>query len=104
MAHARLRSIRRRYGFACGYCRVSEIDAGGELTVDHFVPESRGGDDSDDNLVYACPRCNWHKQSFQPSALQQSAGARLLHPLLDDLASHLREDLASGELYGLTPS
>jgi hypothetical protein len=35
---------------------VSETDAGGELTVDHYDPVSAGGDDSPENLIYRLPK------------------------------------------------
>jgi hypothetical protein len=37
----------------CVFCK-SAID----LTTDHLIPRSRGGDDSPDNLVLACKSCN----------------------------------------------
>lgn len=89
--------VRGTYAFRCGYCGVSEIDAGAELTVDHYQPVSRGGTDHPDNLVYACHPCNvfkgddWHPDSAR----------RVLHPLLDDLTEHLSEQ-ADGVLIGLT--
>lgn len=92
--------MRERYAFRCGYCGVSETDAGGELTVDHFRPASAGGDDSDDNLVYACVRCNQHKGALLPQAADPAQ--RLLHPLRDDIAAHVREDETNGRLTGLT--
>ena len=36
-------TLQRRFQFRCGYCGVSERDAGAELTVDHFQPRSQGG-------------------------------------------------------------
>lgn len=53
--------IRERAGFSCEYCGVSETDSGGELTIDHFQPTSKGGSDEEDNLVYCCFRCNLYK-------------------------------------------
>ena len=64
MAHPKHQSVRQRYQYRCGYCGVSEVNAGGELTVDHYLPVSAGGDDSDDNLVYACSRCNLYKSDI----------------------------------------
>jgi FtsZ-binding cell division protein ZapB len=32
------RQVRERYGRRCGYCGISELDNGAELTVDHFQP------------------------------------------------------------------
>ena len=40
-----LEQVRRRAGFACEYCSVTETDSGGPLTVDHFQPQARGGTD-----------------------------------------------------------
>jgi hypothetical protein len=90
-------TLRRRFQFCCGYCGVSERDAGAELTVDHFRPRSPGGLDEPENWVYCCHACNEFKgDSWQPNSPQ-----RILHPLLDDVAAHLRE-LADGTLLALT--
>ncbi len=48
----------------CLYCAGSYSDA--ELTRDHVVPRSRGGEDRWDNVVAACRRCNHHKGSRSP--------------------------------------
>ena len=37
----------------CVYCGSMT-----DLTTDHLIPRSRGGDDSADNLVLACGQCN----------------------------------------------
>lgn len=37
----------------CVFCRSIS-----DLTTDHLIPRSRGGDDSADNLVLACQPCN----------------------------------------------
>jgi hypothetical protein len=37
----------------CVFC-----GSGQDLTTDHLIPHSRGGDDSADNLVLACMSCN----------------------------------------------
>ncbi len=56
--------VRTRAGFACEYCGISETDAGGELTIDHFQPQSANGSDNTENLVYACFRCNLYKSDY----------------------------------------
>ena len=38
---------------ACVYC-----GSVADLTTDHLIPRSRGGDDSADNVVLACQSCN----------------------------------------------
>lgn len=37
----------------CVYC-----GSDGNLTTDHLIPQSKGGDDSGDNVVLACQSCN----------------------------------------------
>jgi 5-methylcytosine-specific restriction endonuclease McrA len=46
------RGVLRRDGFRCAYC------GGHATTVDHILPRSRGGQDSWENLVACCIRCN----------------------------------------------
>lgn len=102
MSHPQHNEVRSRYHAQCGYCGVREVDVGGELTVDHFVPVSAGGNDQDDNLVYACFRCNLFKSDFVPTDKDRSNGHVLLHPLRDSVASHVRLDEATGRLEPLT--
>lgn len=59
--------VRRRANFACEFCGVTETDAGGELTIDHFQPKARGGADNLDNLLYCCARCNQYKLDYCPT-------------------------------------
>jgi HNH endonuclease len=90
-------ALRRRFDFRCGYCGVSEMDAGAELTVDHFQPRSHGGSDGASNWVYSCFSCNNHKSDiWAPDSPQ-----RILHPLDDHLAEHLTLQL-DGTLIGHT--
>lgn len=102
MAHPRHEEVRGRYGFRCGYCGVSESDTGGELTVDHHQPVTAGGDDSDENLVYACFRCNTYKADFFPMPADIQKARRVLHPLRDPISFHLRENEQTGWLEPLT--
>ncbi len=93
-------AARRRAGFACEFCGVSETDAGGELTIDHFQPRSRGGRDDLDNLLYCCSRCNQYKQSYWP---EQASDPMLWNPRRDSRAEHFLE-LEDGTLYPLSPT
>ena len=102
MAHPKQEIVRLRYGQVCGYCGISETDAGGLLTVDHYQPVSAGGDDSDANLVYACIRCNQYKADYWPTAQAREAGRVVLHPQTDDMRQHLRENTRTGALEPLT--
>jgi hypothetical protein len=92
-------ALRRRFRFRCGYCSVSESDAGSELTIDHFQPRSQGGTHGPENWVYSCHACN----EFKGDWWQPESRARLLHPERDDIVAHLAEG-EDGLLHPLTES
>jgi hypothetical protein len=90
---------RERFARRCAYCGVHEEDAGATLTIDHHQPRVHDGGDEDDNLVYACARCNEHKGSYWHQT--DPPHVRLLHPGRDAIAAHLRED-DDGRMLGTT--
>lgn len=53
--------IYERDGYKCLYCGSSS-----NLSVDHVIPKSRGGEDSWTNLVTACLSCNSKKGNKTP--------------------------------------
>jgi len=59
--------VRQRANFACEFCGVTEIDSGGQLTIDHFQPSTKQGSDNLKNLVYCCIRCNQYKLDYWPT-------------------------------------
>ncbi len=65
--------VRQKADFKCEYCEISETDSGGELTIDHFKPQSQNGGDEENNLVYCCFRCNLYKSDYwhsEPTQIQ----------------------------------
>ncbi len=92
--------VRQRANYACEFCGVMETDAGGELTIDHFQPTAQGGDDSADNLIYCCARCNQYKADYWQSRPDEPS---LWNPRRESFAQHLLESDA-GTLYALTPT
>ena len=56
------KNIFRRDGFRCQYCGRKDV----QLTIDHVMPRSRGGDDSWENLTTACRTCNTRKGNRTP--------------------------------------
>jgi 5-methylcytosine-specific restriction endonuclease McrA len=102
VAHPRHVHIRQRCNYRCGYCGVSEADTGSELTVDHYRPRSANGSDDEDNLVYACIKCNQFKGDFFPDTDDLQHGRRILHPLRNEISTHIREDTPWGYLEPLT--
>jgi hypothetical protein len=89
--------VRRRASYACEFCTVTETDAAGQLTIDHFRPQSKGGDDSLDNLLYSCVRCNLYKQDYWP----EDKDLPLWNPRHETAAKHLLES-DDGRLVPLT--
>jgi 5-methylcytosine-specific restriction endonuclease McrA len=57
--------IYMRDKFRCQYCGVKKT--AGDLTLDHILPRSRGGDNSPVNVVTACVSCNGRKGNRTPS-------------------------------------
>ena len=51
------KNILKRDGNRCMYCGKSD----GPMTIDHVIPKKLGGEDTWENLVCACTRCN-HKK------------------------------------------
>ena len=98
MNHPELEQVRQRYCCACGYCGITEVSAGGELTIDHYRPRSAGGGDDLDNLIYACVKCNQYKHNFWPTAEDHAQQRRILHPQLDDVTLHFTLNEQTGHL------
>lgn len=57
------RNVIRRDGSTCQYCGKHSTN----MTVDHVVPQSRGGKDEWKNMVCACPDCNAKKDDRTPA-------------------------------------
>lgn len=68
------KNILLRDNFHCQYCgnRFKEE----ELTIDHVIPCSKGGQTTWDNVVAACRECNQLKGSHMP----EDAPVKLLRP------------------------
>lgn len=57
MSHRPSKSmIYKRDKHKCQYCGSTK-----DLTIDHIIPKSRGGEDTWENLVVACSTCNTKK-------------------------------------------
>jgi len=60
------RNIFKRDRYTCQYCGVQP--GKDELTIDHVVPRSKGGETSWINCVLACASCNRRKGDRSPEA------------------------------------
>ena len=90
--------VRQRANFACEFCGVAEVDTGGELTIDHYQPQTKGGGDELDNLLYSCARCNQYKSDYWPSTENDLI---LWYPRQEAINPHFLE-LEDGRLHPLT--
>jgi len=50
------KQIREKWNNQCAYCGSEE-----DLTIDHIVPQSKGGIDATCNVVCCCKSCNQNK-------------------------------------------
>lgn len=66
------RNLLLRDEYQCQYCAARPAQR--DLNIDHVVPRSRNGEDSWENLVISCRRCNLKKGRRTPA----EAGMRLL--------------------------
>ncbi|MFX0141549.1 MAG: HNH endonuclease [Candidatus Hodarchaeota archaeon] len=56
------KNIIKRDNHQCQYCGTTI----GPVTVDHIIPKDRGGEDTWENLVCACTKCNNKKRNRTP--------------------------------------
>ncbi len=56
------KNIIKRDNHQCQYCGTMD----GSVTVDHVIPKGRGGQDTWENLVCACVKCNTKKRNRTP--------------------------------------
>jgi CRISPR/Cas system Type II protein with McrA/HNH and RuvC-like nuclease domain len=50
------KTIREQWNHKCAYCDSEE-----NLSLDHIIPQSKGGSDSTDNVICCCKPCNHSK-------------------------------------------
>ena len=66
--------------FTCQYCGAQE-----ELTFDHVIPRSRGGNTRWDNIVAACSPCNLRKADRMPEEVRMWPSMKPVQPSVHDL-------------------
>ena len=66
--------ILRIYNFHCAYCGIK-----GNMTIDHVIPLSKGGEHCIENVVPACIECNRAKSTslnWKPKIYKKVSGER----------------------------
>ncbi|MFG1479504.1 HNH endonuclease [Xanthobacter sp. V4C-4] len=66
--------------FSCQYCGSRE-----DLTFDHLIPRSRGGQTTWENIVTACSPCNLRKGGHMPGGLDMWPAQMPYQPSVHDL-------------------
>jgi hypothetical protein len=97
------RAVRERARGLCEYCRCSEELTGHECTIDHILPEARGGTDDASNLCLCCFWCNSYKQ-VMAEALDSRTGriVPLFNPRTDRWEAHFRWSPTGARIMGRT--
>ncbi len=84
-----VRTVSKRAGDRCEYCRIPQFALPLPFQIDHIFAEKHGGQTVEGNLALACPHCNRFKgpniAGFDPEAGQP---IRLFHPQMDIWAEH----------------
>jgi hypothetical protein len=96
--------VARMAGFRCGYCRTPESIAGFRLSIEHIIPEAKGGQTVEGNLWLACHACN----EFKGARLHVRDPAtgkrvRLWNPRRQKWLDHFSWSEDGTEILGLTP-
>ena len=84
------RLVRKKARFRCEYCHIRRADDPYHgFHIEHIIPRKHGGDDSPENLAYACFHCNLHKganlSGFDPLT---GRVVRLFHPRRQRWSAH----------------
>src|SRR5438477_9498997 len=94
--------VRIRAEGRCEYCRLPDDADEWPFHVEHIVARQHGGDDRDDNLCWACIRCNVRKgtnlASIDPESGQRS---NLYDPRRQNWHDHFV--VRDARIIGLTP-
>lgn len=71
--------------FACQYCGAEQ-----DLTFDHVIPRSLGGQTTWDNIVTACSPCNLRKGGMMPARAGMHPRQKPFRPSVHDLQANGR--------------
>jgi len=85
------RNIMMRDNFQCVYCGARK-----ELTLDHVIPQSKGGENSWENLVTCCSPCNCKKGNKTLKELRWKLNSKPREP--NPYEFHMNHTLGVGDV------
>jgi hypothetical protein len=95
--------VSRRAEYRCGYCRTGQKLIGMPMTIEHIIPEARGGSTTEENLWLSCVRCNLFKGTQTHARDPETAELVALYdPRRDDWYEHFSWDKSGVEIVGRT--
>ena len=84
-----VRTVRKRAGERCEYCRIPKFALPLPFQIDHILAEKHGGQTVESNLAFACAHCNRFKGPNIAGVDPQSGQMiRLFHPRTDKWTEH----------------
>jgi hypothetical protein len=96
--------VARAAGHRCGYCLTPESIAGFRLSIEHIIPEARGGLTVEENLWLACHACNEFKGArIHGKDPTTGRRARLWNPRRQRWNEHFSWSEDGTEMIGRTP-
>ena len=95
--------VANRAGGRCEYCRAPEESFNLPFEVEHIVPLSQEGNNSEANLALSCRSCNLFK-GVAVSAIdpRSEIECRLFNRRIDLWTEHLEIHMTEGTISGLT--
>lgn len=96
-------TVALRANHRCEYCHAPEVIFNFPFEVEHIVPRTLSGQDTDTNLALACRSCNLWKASHVLQRDPVTAhDVRLFHPREDHWDEHFMVDMESGIIHSQT--
>lgn len=103
-AQALRQRVAEQARYRCSYCLTQEVVSGVPLTVEHIVPQAKGGQTTEENLWLSCRLCNEAKgvltEAFDP---ESNATVPLFNPRTQVWAEHFTWSDDGAQVIGKTP-
>jgi hypothetical protein len=96
-------SLANQAGRCCEYCRAPSRYSASPFSIDHVIPQARGGATVNDNLAYACQGCNSFKYT-KTTAIDPISNVEvpLFHPRRQRWSEHFAWNADATLIIGVT--